>query len=146
MDVSIGTSGQPFEMSVEAGKIREFARATRSRNAAYISEQATSPPTFLMAMAFWSGPENAAWGDARPNLARVLHGEQEFIFHGPPPRAGTRLRAVARVDRVFDKQGKRGGSMQFVETVTEFREIGTGELVATCRGTLIETSRSTAAE
>ncbi len=33
---AIGATDQPFEMLVERGKIREFARATKSQNPAYL--------------------------------------------------------------------------------------------------------------
>ena len=39
MDESlVGRTGEPFTMVVELGKIREFARATKSRNPAYDGE------------------------------------------------------------------------------------------------------------
>ena len=51
------------------------------------------------------------------------------------------LTGVARIDRVYEKQGKRGGTMVFTEVVTEFRDAG-GRLVAESRSTLIETSKA----
>lgn len=140
----VGRTGKPFEMVVEAGKLREFARATKSNDEAHYVEEPVAPATFLMTTPFWAGPESSAWGEGNLNLARLLHGEQEFVFHGPPPRAGTRLAAVARVERVYEKEGKRGGAMQFGVAVTEFRDVSTGELVAESRTTLIETSKSAA--
>jgi hypothetical protein len=103
--------------------------------------QATSPPTFLASSVFWQGRENSPWGDIRVNLQRVLHGEQEFVFPGPPPAAGTELTGEARIDRVYEKEGKRGGTMTFVELVTEYRD-GSGAVVAEARSTIIETSQA----
>jgi hypothetical protein len=128
-------------MLIELGKIREFAQATRSSNPAYLrSPDPVSPPTFLATSKFWSGPESNPMGGNAVNRARLLHGEQEFVFHGPPPRAGARLTGVTRVDKIYEKQGKRGGTMMFAETVTEFRD-ESGTLVAESRTTLIETSK-----
>lgn len=144
MDTSLeGRTGKPFEMVVELGKIREFTHAVRSSDPAYLQvEDPVSPPTFLVAQQFWSGPEHQPLADGAVNLERLLHGEHEFVFHGPPPRAGTRLTGVARVDKVYEKAGKRGGSMTLLGLVTEFRD-ERGELVAESRATLIETSRPT---
>jgi hydroxyacyl-ACP dehydratase HTD2-like protein with hotdog domain len=74
-------------------------------------------------------------------MRRVLHGGQEFIFHGPPPRAGTKLTAQTRIEDIYEKEGKRGGTMTFVVGVTEFRD-EQGNLVAESRGTTIETGRA----
>jgi hypothetical protein len=144
MDTSIeGNRGKPFRVVVEEGKVREFARAVKSANPAYVADgpQRTSPVTFLASSAFWQGPENSPWGDARLNWARILHGEQEFVFPGPPPGAGTELTAESRIDRVYEKEGKRGGTMTFAEVVTEYRD-DAGNVVAESRGTIIETSQA----
>ena len=144
MDKSIeGNRGQPFRVVVEEGKVREFARAVKSSNPAYVASgpQATSPATFLASSAFWQGPESSPWGGVKLNWQRILHGEQEFVFPGPPPAAGTELTAEARIDRVFEKEGKRGGTMTFAEVVTEYRD-SSGAVVAESRSTVIETAKA----
>ena len=136
-----GTAGKPFTMHVELGKLREFARATKSHNPAYLeAEQPVAPVTFLMTAAFWQGPENRPNGGPR-SYERVLHGEQEFVFSGEPPRAGAVLTGRSRIDRVYEKEGRRGGTMTFTETVTEYRD-EQDRLVAETRSTVIETSRA----
>lgn len=134
--------GEPFDLWIETGKVREFAAATRSRDPAYADAQPVSPPTFLMTANFWMRSQNAPWGDSPPNFQRLLHGEQEFVFHGPPPRAGTRLVGEMRIDRRYSKEGKRGGTMSFIETVTDYREAESDELLVEVRATLIETSKA----
>jgi hypothetical protein len=144
MDKSLeGNRGKPFRVVVEEGKVREFARAVKSSNPAFVAEgpQATSPPTFLASSAFWQGAANSPWGNVKLNWERLLHGEQEFVFTGPPPAAGTELSGESRIDRVYEKQGKRGGTMTFVELVTEYRD-GSGAVVAEARSTVIETSQA----
>ena len=144
MDKSIeGNRGQPFRVVVEEGKVREFARAVKSENPAYTAEgpQATSPTTFLASSAFWQGADASPFAGVKLNWERILHGEQEFVFPGPPPAAGTELTAEARIDRVFEKEGKRGGTMTFVEVLTEYRD-GSGAVVAETRSTVIETSQA----
>lgn len=132
-----GQRGEPFLMCVEAGKVREFARAIKAAAPQYSADVPVSPPTFLMSAAHWVDEANAAWGGEPPTFERLLHGEQEFEFNGPPPRAGDRLIGQVRIERVHQKQGRRG-LMTFIETVTDFRHEGTGERAATTRATLIE--------
>ena len=137
---AIGLTDDGFDMVVERGKIREFARATKSDSPAYLDESApVSPPTFLVTNAFWSkggGP----FGRMGLDMRRVLDGGREFVFHGPPPKAGTKLTAQTRVDDIYEKEGKRGGTMTFVVTVQEFRD-ESGTVVAEMRSTAIETGR-----
>jgi hypothetical protein len=136
-----GWAGEPFVMPVEPGKIREFATATGSSNPAYFDGPGSvAPATFLATAVFWQGPEHTPWTALPRNVGRMLHGEQEFVFYGPPPRAGTILTGQARIDKVYQKEGRRGGVMTFAETVIEFRDAA-GTLVAESRGTSIETSR-----
>jgi hypothetical protein len=69
-----------------------------------------------------------------------MHAEQEYVFHGPPPRAGATLTAQSRIDAVYQKQGRRGGVLTFAVLVTEFRD-ASGRLVAEARMTGVETAR-----
>jgi hypothetical protein len=129
-------------MNVEPSAVRQFAHAVRAADPVHYGDQPLTTPTFLMSSAWWQGPENAAWGDQERDLSRVLHGEQEFVFHGEPPTAGAELEGVARIDRTYTKQGRRGGEMIFTDVVTEFRDVHTGRLVAEVRTTSIETGRA----
>lgn len=54
---------------------------------------------------------------ASVNLAGVLHGEQELIFHNPIPVAGT-LTTTGRITHFFDK-GKDKGALVVAESETE---------------------------
>ncbi|MGD0698995.1 MAG: MaoC family dehydratase N-terminal domain-containing protein [Trebonia sp.] len=132
-----GTRGTEYEMVVERGKIAEFAAAMQSQNPAYAGPGSIVPPTFLMSGALWA-PEGASV-EVGFDRRRLLHGEQEFIFHGPPPRAGQVLKVRDQIVDRYEKPGKRGGMMRFAVVVTEYRgEDGT--LVAEARKTLIETA------
>ena len=130
----------PYDIPIERGKIREFARAAGSRNPAYDGPDAVIPPTFLTTAAnFWAGPGDQSF-DLGFELARVLHGEEEYEFFGPPPRAGQTLSASSRLGDRWEKEGKRGGTMRFARLVTEYRDEH-GTLVAEQRTTVIETAR-----
>jgi hypothetical protein len=133
----VGTRGADYEMVVERGKIAEFAAAMQSRNPAYAGPDAVAPPTFLISSALWA-PDGAAV-DHGFDRRRLLHGEQEFIFHGPPPRAGQTLRVSEQIVDRYEKPGKKGGPMRFAVVVTEYRSED-GALVAEARKTLIETA------
>ena len=144
-DSLVGRTGEPFTMVVELGKIREFARATKSRNPAYDGgpgDTPVIPGTFLASSAFWQPPGTSPLAGVKLNWHRILHGEQEFAFHGPPPRAGAVLTGQTRVDKDYEKAGGRGGTMRFIEQVTEYRDAD-GNLVAESRSTTIETSKAT---
>lgn len=138
----VGLTDQPTEIPIERGKIREFARSTMTDNPEYVeAREPSAPPTFLTTLNFWTRGSESPLAQVGLDLRRLLHGGQEYVFHGPPPRAGTELTAQTRVDKIYDKEGKRGGTMTFVETVTEFRDPG-GTLVAEARSTAIETGQA----
>jgi hypothetical protein len=137
MTTPVGTRGTEYEMVVERGKIAEFAAAMQSHNPAYAGPDAIIPPTFLTSSAFWA-PEGARI-DHGFDRRRLLHGEQEFVFHGPPPRAGQTLTAVDVIVDRYEKPGRKGGQMRFVVVATEYRDAD-GMLVAEGRSTLIETA------
>jgi hypothetical protein len=130
-----GIIGQPFELVIERGKIREFARATHAEHPAFRTGTCI-PPTFLTTAYHWHTAESDVEPAAQLGPQRSLHAEQEFVFHGPPPAAGTTLTGTARIDRVYEKQSRRG-ILTFVEIVTEYRD-ETGELVAESRLTGVE--------
>jgi hypothetical protein len=91
-------------------------------------------------MIFWE-PEGAnPWHRVGMDQQRGLHAEQEFIFHGPPPRAGSVLTARSRIAEIYEKSGRRGGTMTFATMVTEFRD-PSGRLVAEAILTGVETAR-----
>ena len=131
-----------YEFSIEAGKVREFALATQSDNSAYRSKDAVIPGTFLTtAFMVWEPPGEPGMADLGFDLARVLHGEEEFTFHGPLPTAGQTLQVTSRLGDRTVKEGKRGGSMTIADVVHEFRG-DDGTLVATQRTVLIETANA----
>jgi len=137
-----GRQGEPFTMRVELGKVREFARATKSKNPEYLeSDEPVMPVTFLQTSAFWQTPASSPTRGMTRDMSRVLHGGQEFVFHGEPPRAGAVLTGQTRVDKVYTKQGSRGGAMNFTEMVTEYRD-ETGKVVAESRTISIVTERA----
>ena len=131
------TAGRPWELVVERGKIAEFAEAMLCDDPAYRGPDAIVPPTFLTTSGRWApaGVRVAVGFDRK----RLLHGEQEYIFHGDLPAAGDVLTAQEKVVDRYSKPGKRGGTMRFATVVTEYRDAG-GALVAEAKATFIETA------
>lgn len=135
-----GKAGTSFLVEIERGKIREFADATKSRNPAYWQDdRPVAPPTFLTTQMFWerwAGEGANPWHFVEMDQQRGMHGEQEYVFHGPPPRAGTRLNARSRIGEIYEKTG-RNGILTFAVMITEFRD-ESGRLVAEARLTGVE--------
>ena len=75
------------------------------------------------------GAKAAKKGGGGGGLTRLLHGEQRFEYH-KPLRPGMRLEVSSRPGKSWEKQGRRGGTMRFSETITELRDQD-GELVVT---------------
>jgi acyl dehydratase len=134
----IGVWGPEGTMRVEAGKIREFAKAVKDGNTAYTQDAAVAPPTFLMTIAHWMGDLGQTRSAVKLDYRRLLHGEQEFEFV-KPIKAGDVLTFRSRTKEVFEKDGKRGGKMLFVIGETEYKN-QKGEVVAYTRNTAIETA------
>lgn len=130
-----------YEVPIERGKIREFARATGAEHERYQEPLPPVPPTFLTTAGnLWCPPDERAMKDLDLDLERLLHAEEEFAFPGPPPTAGQTLTAASRLDDQWTKEGRRGGTLRFTRLVTEFRD-SSGSCVAEQRTTFVETSR-----
>jgi hypothetical protein len=134
---AVGAAGTPFVLDVERGKVREFARATFA--AVPDGEHPLTPPTFLTTAFHWQSDDSDPWQQVSMDPARGLHAEQDFVFHGPPPRAGDRLVGTSRIANIYEKTNRAGKTLTFVEMVTEFRD-ESGRLVAETTLTGVETS------
>ena len=140
---AVGAAGEPFELVVERGKIGELARAIRAEHPDHRAARAVPPPTFFTTMFHWERQRPGAnpWSRVRMSEERGMHAEQEYVFHGPPPVAGTRLVATSRIESITEKAGKRGGTLTFAVMVTELRDEA-GRLVAEARMTGVETEHA----
>jgi hypothetical protein len=140
---ALGAVGVPFTLDVERGKIHELARAVCSTDPAYFTgDHPVIPPTFLTTAFFWEElvAGSNPWALVKMDQKRGLHAEQEYVFYGPPPRAGTRLTCQSRIAEIYEKEGRRGGALVFAVMITEFRD-ASGRLVAEARLTGVETAR-----
>ena len=153
---------------VESAHIAMFARSINDPNPVYYDAQYAAssevggipaPPTFVQASAQfdpdyplrpkfdqpWFGSGREATGIVRKpssgggGASGGLHAEQHYEYHRPL-LAGDVLTATTRDGDRWEKQGRRGGSLQFSETITEYRNQA-GELVVTARGVGVRTGQ-----
>jgi acyl dehydratase len=134
----IGKESPPFVVTVERGKIKEFARALGDDNPLYLDDQVgqasewgdvVAPPTFMTT--FRDGADSGAFlRELGTDISRILHGEQEFeIFR--PIRPGETFVCRSKVLDVYEKTG-RSGPMAFVARETSVTD-ATNEIVAFVR-------------
>ena len=134
----IGKEYPPFVVTVERGKIKEFARALGDPNPFYLDDRVgeasewgdiIAPPTFATTFRD-EGASEAFFGDLGIDISRVLHGEQEFEMMRPIQPGHTYL-CRSRIVDIYEKTGK-SGPMAFVLRETSITD-RTNELVGTMR-------------
>jgi peroxisomal enoyl-CoA hydratase 2 len=152
----VGERKQTIEgLTVEAGKVAEFARATKSDNPIYYDDEAAkaagfdaipAPPTFLRLTMFPrytpEGVDEAGF-DFGFAEGRAIHGQQEYEYERPL-LVGDTLSGTAELASISQKEGG-SGTMTFAVQKTEFTDQD-GDLVATERKTVIETPAPEAEE
>jgi N-terminal half of MaoC dehydratase len=131
----IGTDLGTVTFPVERGKVREFANAILDDNPAFQDPQGPAPLTFSMTRSFWP-TEGGDMSKININYAMVVHGGQEFEYLGPV-RVGDTLTGRSTIADVYEKEGKRGGKMNFWIFETTFANQN-GEDVLISRNVLIE--------
>ena len=144
---AVGLQGPEYEMHIERGKIRDFARAMSAPLAEYVdAPNPLVPASFLITAAYSWGyslerPRGTVFEQIDHDLSVPLHAEESFRFHGELPRAGDLLLCRASLEKVWRKQGGRGGELTFLTMLTEFRDTQ-GELVAEERSTTVTTANA----
>ena len=139
----LGKEFPPYAVTVERGKIREFARAIGDLNPFYLDDRVgaasewrdvIAPPTFATTFRDEGADTSALLRELGTDISRVLHGEQEFEIHRQLQPGQTYL-CRAKVVDIYEKSGK-SGPMAFVvrETAITDRD---NELVATMRAVTV---------
>jgi len=135
----VGREYPPFAVTVERGKIKEFARAIGDLNPFYLDDEVgaasewgdiIAPPTFAVTLRDERAGSGALLRDLGVDIARVLHGEQEFEIVRQLTPGETYLCRTKVVD-IYEKTGK-SGPMAFVVRETAITD-RTNEIVATMR-------------
>jgi acyl dehydratase len=129
----------PFVVTVERGKIKEFARAIGDLNPLYLDDRVgrasewgdiIAPPTFLTTFRDETADGGALLRELGTDISRVLHGEQEFEIRRPIQPGETYL-CRSRIVDIYEKTG-RSGPMAFVVRELSVTDRA-NEIVATAR-------------
>ena len=115
----VGTELPATTLTVDAGRLRFFAKAIGETNEVYTDRAAAQaagyadlpvPPTFLFAIELESPDSFMFLAQAGVDLRFVLHGEQSFTYHATAV-AGDVLTATPRITDVYSK---KGGALEFL--------------------------------
>ena len=159
------------QFPIEAGHVMAFARAIGDSNPAYYADTYSSeseagaiiaPPTFVEASShfdpdyflrpkigedwFGSGETHTSRkpSEKKEKASRTsgggLHAEQRYVYH-KSVEVGDVLSATKKLGKTWEKQGRRGGKLNFSEAVTEYRNQN-GELVITATMVGVSTERA----
>lgn len=140
----IGKPFAPFTFEVDKSKIRELAQALGDDNPIYDDDEAAraaglpgivAPPTFATLFKMWgeggSSPHIKTIGG---DVLRLLHGEEEFEYHGLI-RPGDVITGQTQVVSIEEKKG-RGSNLDIVKLQTDYHN-QRGELVVVGRTTIV---------
>lgn len=109
----------PFSVEVERGRLRAFAKATGQDDPIYWDEDAARaaghpslpvPPTFLFCLEMERPDPAEMFARLGVDYARVLHGEQHFVYHRLA-HAGETLHYTPRIVDLYEK---KGGALGFI--------------------------------
>ena len=138
----VGKEYPPYAVTVERGRIKDFARAIGDLNPFYLDDtvgrasewgDVIAPPTFATTFRD-EALAGAMLADLGIDISRVLHGEQEFEIHRQLVPGETYL-CRSRVLDIYEKAG-RSGPMAFVVRETAVTDRN-NEIVATARSTTV---------
>ncbi|MDH3830030.1 MAG: MaoC family dehydratase N-terminal domain-containing protein [Gammaproteobacteria bacterium] len=137
----VGHSFPTHSVPVEAGQLRFFAKAVGEESPVYHDREAAraagyrdipAPPTFVFSLGLVGTDLAEKYLPMGVDLARLLHGEQQFEYFAPIC-AGDVITLESKVTDIYDK---KGGALEFaVEETTATNQ--DGELVAKAVQTLV---------
>ncbi len=150
----VGTSVVTVEdFEIEAGKVEEFARSVHDDDPVYRDEAVAeergfdsipAPLTFERVSMFPRYRTVEKYGiDLGFQEEYTIHGEQAYEYERPL-LVGDVLTGETTLAEIYERDGKRGGTMTFAVLETEYTDED-GELVMTARSTAIETAGAIAA-
>ncbi|WP_326543332.1 MaoC family dehydratase N-terminal domain-containing protein [Pseudorhodoferax sp.] len=128
-------------LPIERTRLQFFAKAIGETDPAYTDTTAArdagyadlpAPPTFLFAAELDSGANTQLLADLDIPLARLLHGEQSFVYH----RAACVGDTVTVRSRIEDIYAKKNGALEFVVKASRATNQD-GALVAEMRTVLV---------
>ena len=128
-----------YPVTVERGKIKEFARALGDLSPFYLDDAVAkagpwgdiiAPPTFPITFRDENQDTGALLRDLGTDISRILHGEQEFEQR-KPIRPGETYLCRTRIVDIYEKTG-RSGPMAFVVRETAVTD-GDNDIVTVMR-------------
>ena len=135
----IGREFPPFVVTIERGRIKDFARAIGDTNPLYLDDRVgqasewgdiVAPPTFMTTFREAGGDGSEFLRELGTDISRLLHGEQEFELRRPL-RPGDTLLCRSRIVDIYEKTGRSGPmGMVLRETVATDKS---GEIVGAMR-------------
>ncbi len=137
----IGKELPPSTLTVDAGRLRFFAKAIGETNPIFTDIDAAKsaghanlpvPPTFLFGIELES-PDAFEWlAGLGVDLRRVLHGEQSFTYHSTAV-AGDVLTSTPTIGNVYSK---KDGALEFIEKTSAVTRAN-GDLVAELKSVIV---------
>lgn len=139
------------DMTIEAGKVREFAAAIKSDNAVYHSEttaaerglDAVPAPLSFVRSSYFPRYRPEGIGTSLVDVFELgfddrylVHGGHEFEFERPL-YVGDTLTGVSELADIYQREGRGGATLTFAVVETEYS--ADDDLVLTERATFIET-------
>lgn len=141
----VGHQFPSYRVEVEAGRLRQFAKAIGETRPEYVDKQAAVahgwpslpvPPTLLFGLEMEQPDPWAFLKSIGVDVANVLHGEQGFTYI-QQAFAGDVLNFSASIT---DIAVKRQGAMELVTRITEVTRVD-GAPIAQLRTVLVVTNR-----
>ena len=141
----IGYKSPPFDVEVEKGRLRLFAKAIGEENPIYSDENAAREagypslpvmPTFYFCLEMEQADPYAWFNDLGIPITNALHAEQTFKYHAMS-FAGDVLTYASEVVDIFDK---RNGALVFVKQDTSINNQNR-QLIAEFRRTIVIQAR-----
>ncbi len=137
----IGHETPASVLPIERSRLQFFSKAIGETQPIYTDRDAAqaagypdlpAPPTFLFAAELDSGAVDDLLAKLEIPLAKLLHGEQSFIYH-QPACVGDTVTVTSRIDDIYDK---KNGALEFVVKASKAVNQH-GELVAEMRSVLV---------
>ncbi|MFF3572676.1 FAS1-like dehydratase domain-containing protein [Nocardia jiangxiensis] len=143
-ELSVGSVLDVVSFEVEAGKVREFAKATHSVDPAHTDKEAAAAAGYSNVLATPTHVVVAGHHRDQKQFTRALGLAIERVVVGSvewryarPLVAGDRLTGTRRIAEDTTREGKRGGTMRLVTLETQWVD-ESGETAVTQREVLIE--------
>jgi acyl dehydratase len=137
----IGHELPASELPIDRRRLEFFAKAIGETGALYTDLAAAraaghadllAPPTFLFAAEMDSSAMDQLLADLQGPIAKILHGEQGFVYHQPVV-AGDTITVRSRITDIYDK---KNGALEFVEKTSRATN-QRGEHVADLRSVIV---------